>query len=71
MVSLLMNEFTEYLFKVFAPWPDITDTKIFRVAQKSMEMFDADKDNKISWEESFIAVDKICGIKEPTEIANS
>ena len=66
-----MNEFTEYLFKVFAPWPDITDTKIFRVAQKSMEMFDADKDNKISREESFRAVDKIYGIKEPTEIANS
>ena len=36
-----------------------------------MEISDADKDDKISREEFLSAVDIICGIKEPTEIANS
>lgn len=67
------NEFTEFLFKLLAPWPDITDSKIVSLAQKFMEELDADKDNKISREESLIAVDLICdtAIKEPIEIANS
>ena len=67
------SEFTEFLFKLLAPWPDITDIKIFSLAQKFMEAFDADKDNKISREESLMAVDLICStaIKELPEIANS
>ena len=67
------DEFTEFLFiiKALSPWPGITDIKIVSIARKSMEMFDADKDNKISQKEFLSAVDIICGIKEPIEIANS
>ena len=61
---ILQDEFTAFLFKGLAPWPDITDIKVFEVARLSFAILDYDQGGSISREEFLATFNYICGMKE-------